>query len=877
MAPTSVTLTDNEAKPYVVVDSPRVQEGDSGTTLLTFTARLTDANNGPDKPSTETITAAYKVHSAADDTATAGTDYTATSGTLTFAPGETSKTVNVTVIGDTAVEGDETLTWAWIEPWTNVLLAAYTYKGTVADDDGAAVTINDASADEGDGMTFTVTLSEAVQGGLTVTPSYTNGTAASTDYTANTTALTFTGAKGETKAFTVQTTEDELVEGAETFTVGLTVSGTSLDVTDDDTATGTINDDDGATVTVNDASATEGESITFTVTLGQAVQGGLTVTPSFTDETAIKGTDYTENTAALTFTGIRGETKTFTVPTTEDAILEGAETFTVGLSVSNSSVTSTDTGTGTINDDDSAAVTINDASADEGDDMTFTVTLGQAVQGGLTVTPGFTDGTAVEGTDYTENTAALTFTGTANETRTFTVSTTEDALVEGAETFAVGLSVSNAPSGVTATDTGAGIINDDDDAPAVNLSVSPATVAEDAGATPMTVTATFSNSSTYAAATTVTVSVGDVGDSAVSGTDYAAVTAFTVTIAAGASSGSAPFTLTPIDDTLVEGDETLTVSGTHATLTVNGTRLTLTDDDSVVTPDSDDPAADPAINLAVNPASVGEGAGATPVTVTATFSNSSTYAAATTVTVSVGDGSDSAVSGTDYAAVTAFTVTIAAGASSGSAPFTLTPTDDTLVEGDETISVDGAATGLTVNGASLTLTDDDSVVTPDSDDPAADPTINLAVNPASVAEDAGATAVTLTAAFSPAVTYDTDTPVTVRTLIEIKFPISPRSQLIIPVAVKRLSMQRQSRHLGVRCHHAGRVRVRVEPRLDPKPRCRSCTAYQVNNGLKGAKHLAPPVLRDVAKQTVFDLVPLARARRQMADVDAQARVVRKLL
>ena len=118
---------------------------------------------------------------------------------------------------------------------------------------------------------------------------------------------------------------------------------------------------------------------------------------------------------------------------------------------------------------------------------------------------------------------------------------------------------------------------------------------------------------------------------------------------------------------------------------------------------------------------------------------------------------------------------------------------------------------------------------------------------------------------------------TVRTLIEIKFPISPRSQLIIPVAVKRLSMQRQSRHLGVRCHHAGRVRVRVEPRLDPKPRCRSCTAYQVNNGLKGAKHLAPPVLRDVAKQTVFDLVPLARARRQMADVDAQARVVRKLL
>ena len=636
VAPTSVTLTDDEAKPYVVVDSPRVQEGDSGTTLLTFTARLTDEKGRRDKPSTETITAAYKVHSAADDTATAGTDYTATSGTLTFAPGDVSRTVNVTIIGDTAVEGDETLTWAWAEPWTNVLLAAYTYTGTITDDDGAAVTINDASADEGDAMTFTVTLSEAVQ-------------------------------------------------------------------------------------------------------------GGLTVTPSFTDGTAIEGMDYTETTAALTFTGMANETQTFTVKTTEDTVVEGAETFTVGLSVSGTShsVTSTDTGAGTINDDDGATVTIADASADEGDGMTFTVTLGQAVQGGLTVTPGFTDGTAVEGTDYTENTAALTFTGTANETRTFTVSTTEDALVEGVETFAVGLSVSNAPSGVTATDTGAGIINDDDDAPAVNLSVSPATVAEDAGATPMTVTATFSNSSTYATATTVTVSVGASGDSAASGTDYAAVTAFTVTIPAGRTSGSAPFTLTPTDDTLVEADETITVSGTHATLTVNGTRLTLTDDDSAT-------AANLVINLSVSPTSVAENAGATPVTVTATFSNSSTYATATTVTVSVGASGDSAASGTDYAAVTDFTVTIPAGASSGSAPFTLTPTDDTLVEGNETITVSGTNAALTVNGARLTLTDDDSA-----------PAINLSVSPATVAEDAGATQVTVTATFSNSSTYAADTPVTV--------------------------------------------------------------------------------------------------------------------
>ena len=44
--------------------------------------------------------------------------------------------------------------------------------------------------------------------------------------------------------------------------------------------------------------------------------------------------------------------------------------------------------------------------------MTFTVRLDKAVSGGFTVTPSFTDGTATEGTDYTENTAALTFAGT---------------------------------------------------------------------------------------------------------------------------------------------------------------------------------------------------------------------------------------------------------------------------------------------------------------------------------------------------------------------------------------------------------------------------------------------------------------------------------
>ena len=187
-------------------------------------------------------------------------------------------------------------------------------------------------------------------------------------------------------------------------------------------------------MTFADVSGVEGDSKTFTVSTDQDVDGRLKVTPSFTDGTATKGTDYTVNTAALTVTGTAGETRTFTVSTTVDTVVEAAETFTVGLTVSGTSITVTeaDTAIGTITDDDSVTVTIADASASRrgraqlhGDVET------RRWPAGLKVTPGYTDVTATKGTDYTENTAERSRSpGTAGETKTFTVSTTEDTVVE---------------------------------------------------------------------------------------------------------------------------------------------------------------------------------------------------------------------------------------------------------------------------------------------------------------------------------------------------------------------------------------------------------------------------------------------------------------
>ena len=727
------------AQAVVVQSNASATEGDSMTFTLTLGSRTGDAVS----PGPFSVTPDFS-----GGTATKGTDYTANTAAIAFEGNHGEKqTLTVATTEDAVVEGDEYFSVTLTVSGTQETILSGVGTGTIVNDDAATVTIADASADEGDAITFTLTLDNAVAGGFTVEPSFTAGTATSgTDYTENTAEITFAGTAGETQTFSVATTEDSIVEPDETFTVSMTTTAANVTVTD--TATGTITNDDTATVTIDaDASAAEGDAITFTLRVNNAVAGGFSVLGNFTDGTATQGTDYTKslgNANKIIFAGVANETHTASVATIEDSDAEGDETFTLGLSVHSISSTgltpgsgirraaivTTDTATGTILDDDGPpTLTIADAAADEGDAIRFTVTLSKEVSGGLTVTPSFTDGTATKGTDYTENTAGISFTGTAGETQTFTVATTEDAAVEPDETFTVSLTVTGTSETITATDTATGTIrnddtappvdDDDDDtaqgttddddndapdvgddndapdvgddtAPAVNLSVSPSSVNEGASGTAVTVTASFSTGKTFTSNRTVTVSVG--GGTATSGTDYVAVSRFAITIPAGATSGTGRFTLRPIQDTTVEGNETVDVAGRAGNLTVNGTRLTLTDDDGA-----------PAVNLSVSPSSVSEGAASTSVTVTAAFSNSSTFTTDTAVSVSVAGGT--ATSGTDYAAVSDFDITIAKGATSGTGRFTLTPAEDAQVEAAETIRVAGGASGLTVNGTRLTLTD----------------------------------------------------------------------------------------------------------------------------------------------------------------------------
>ena len=121
-----------------------------------------------------------------------------------------------------------------------------------------------------------------------------------------------------------------------------------------------------------------------------------------------------------------------------------------------------------------------------------------------------------------------------------------------------------------------------------------------------------------------------------------------------------------------------------------------------------------------------EGAGQTTVTVTGTLDDAA-RTTATSVTVSV--GGDTATAGTDFDTVSDFPLTIAAGATSGTATFRLTPTDDNLDEDTETLTVSGATDGLTVDSATLEITDNDTASTK----------VTLSVDPDAVSEGAGET------------------------------------------------------------------------------------------------------------------------------------------
>lgn len=717
-SPTNATLGTNTVHTYTIQD-------DDASPTITFTTAssdgaesVTSANVTVDLSTTSgrTVTADYTVSGTATG---GGTDYTLADGTLTFTAGDVQKTITIAgIVDDAILEANETviITLSNLSNASAGTNQVYTY--TINNNDAAAVTIADNSgAENGGDITVTATLDNAVEGGFKVDVSTADGTAqtSDSDYTAVTSqTLTFAGNAGETQTFIISPTTDIKVETNETLTVSqgnLANTGLSVDISDG--ATVTINNDDTAIVTIADVTAAENSGTQAIIaTLSGEVQGGFAFDVFTADGTGtVADSDYSSTAGStLTFAGTNGETQQLSLGGLGDTKVEADETFTIGMqnvgftSVNTTNIDITDVATYTITNDDAATLAIDDVTKAENADgatttFTFTTTLTGTIDQAFTVDYATSDGTAAAGSDYTAASGTLNFVGNpTGETQTFSVIVSNDALVEGDETFTVTLSnVQAGGKNVTISDaTGTGTITNDD-----NAAVTIADISGTENGGDITVTATLDNE--VVGGFTVDVSTTD-GTATTGDSDYTTVTSQTLTFA-GTAGETQTFTVSPTADTKFETDETLTVAMSNL-VSVNAAASSIDiTDGATVTIDNDD--TEPVVTLSVDNNSIAENGGT--ATLTATLSNLSVN----NVDVTIGYGG-TAANGTDYNSSASTTITVSAGSISATAAVIITAVDDASPEGDETIIADitGVSNGSEdgTQSQTITIVDDDAAI-----------------------------------------------------------------------------------------------------------------------------------------------------------------------
>ena len=659
-------------------------------------------------------------------------DYGAFDRDLSFAPGDFSddgacgcataeKLVSVDLFNDRVYERTEVFGLRLSRKSGRLSVSSQDVTVKIAEDDAEpALTLG---ADPGTiaeaGGTSTVTVSTGT--GSTFPAAQTirldlSGTATrDTDYTIDSTSLTLPAGMGEnpsTVSTTVRALDDPFDDNAETVALSATRDGVefasrAVAIADDDLGSTRVD------LAVNPAQVREDAGATtvrVTATLDGAARAedtDVAVTVGASGDSAVEGTDYA-TVPDLTLTIDAGETKaetTFRLAPTNDSAVEGARTITVDGSALGLAVRSADL---TLNDDDVESTTVTltldplevrESAGSRAVRVTGTLDGGSRPTATVVaVTVGSGGDTAVEGTDY-QDVGDLELTIPANRTDgtvTFTLRPTNDRTAEGTETISVRGNV----AGLTVTPAELAIADDDSPSTRLDLSLNPSTVSEAAVPTDVLVTGSL-DAGARATDTVVTVTVGSFTDTATEGSDYAHVSALAITVPANETAGQTTFTLSPDNDAIAEGAETISVTGRVSGLTVEPTTLTLSDNDT----------ASRVVTLSVVPESVAED---TPKNVTVTASlNAGARAEDMAVRLTVGAAGDTAVPGTDYAQVSERTLTIPTGETGGTAVFRLAPLDNDVADGARELSVTGLTTVAELriepaSGAKIALDDDDS-------------------------------------------------------------------------------------------------------------------------------------------------------------------------
>ena len=466
--PEAIGTITNHDGPVLAVADASAAEGDA----VAFAVSLTEAASEP-------VTVAYAT---AGGTATGGTDFTAASGTLTFAPGETEKTVSVATTDDSDEEQDETFTLTLSDP-TNAGLGTATATGTIEDDDGAAA-LTAAFADlperhDESPFTFTLQFSEDVSGLMF--------------RTLRDAAFTVTGGR-----VTAAKRKDQASNRGWDITVepeGPGEVGILLPETTNCGAPGAICDRDGRMLS-GAVSATVPGLAPLTASFSEAPDehdGSSAFTLTLTFSEAPDGLGFrTVRDSLFAVTGGRIARARRTAQGSNRGFLltlEPAGNAAVTLALATplpdcgqaGAVCTADgrklTGPVTATVQGPPALSVADAEADEGPGaaLDFKVTLSRAASGPVTVDYATADGSATAGSDYTAASGTLAFSAGETE-KTVSVPVLDDAHDDDGETLT--LTLSN-PAGAWIDDaTATGTIRNTDHMPQAWLARFGRTVAE---------------------------------------------------------------------------------------------------------------------------------------------------------------------------------------------------------------------------------------------------------------------------------------------------------------------------------------------------------------------------------------------------------------
>ena len=713
---TSFTVRNDDPPPKVSLSSSSVQVAEgSGSVILKV--RLDEASGYSVKVNYKTV----------DGSAKAGSDYTSASGTLTFSSGQKEKTIEVSVTDDKLAESNETFKVELSSPSKATLGSTAITTVTITDDDGAnvpEVSLSSASASVSEGagpVDLTVRLDTAATSAVTVDYATSDGAAkAGSDYTSASGTLTF--AAGVTrKTVSVTLRDDSIDEPDETFTVRLSnPSGATLGRRSAATVTIQDNDDapDVSLVLTPSSISEEGGVSGVTAHLTHPSAEDTVVTVSSSPVAPAVAGDIEQSGARLTVAaGQKDSAGSVTVKALDNAVHAPDKRVTVSGAASNALgiAGDPDAVTLTIEEDDPApAVTVRFAEARytvrEGGGaawvrVTLSGPLASPVAVPLVATPeGGATAPGSAGADYLGIPERVTF-AAESTSETFSIKAADDAIDDDGER--VSLRFGALPGGLRFGDTSEAVVMlEDNDRRGLTLGPEQLRLEEGTSAT-YTVSLTSEPTSQVA-----------VGVTGFSGTDLQ-VSPERLIFTESDWSQAQDITVKAGHDEDAFDDEILfthtAAGGDYGVLDPVAFAVTVLDDDPRWV------AA-----LSVSPATVSERAGAASLEVTATLNEA--RGGDTEVNLFARPGPDTEAG--DFAFAPA-TLVIAAGETSATASVKLTPSDDRIVEGAETVALVGAAEEVSVTEAEITITDDDT------------PFWAVTLLPASVAESAGVSTLTV--------------------------------------------------------------------------------------------------------------------------------------